>query len=213
MLHTIIDFIITNVAHYGYLGIFVMMFLESTFFPLPSELVLIPAGYLAFKGEMKIEWVIFWGTIGSIGGALFNYYLAKWLGRAFLLKYGKYVLVKEKTILDIEVFFKKHGSISTFTGRLIPVIRHYISLPAGIAKMHIGKFILYTAIGAGIWSAILTVLGFAIGHNEDLIKQYLNKIIIITLILVAFLIAGYMWLHRRKEKKLLATIKEVNPLP
>jgi membrane protein DedA with SNARE-associated domain len=199
MIDTILHSIVTYVAQFGYAGIFIMMFLESTFFPLPSEIVLIPAGYLAYQGEMDAGLVILYGTLGSIGGALFNYYLAKWLGRAFLLKYGKYMLIKEKTIINIEEFFKTHGSISTFSGRLIPVVRHYISIPAGIAQMNMTKFIAYTALGAGIWAAVLTILGYAIGHNQALLKEYLDHIIIATLVAVAVIVAVYVWLHRRKR--------------
>jgi membrane protein DedA with SNARE-associated domain len=195
----IIDFVMTNVAHFGYWGIFFMMFLESTFFPLPSELVLIPAGYLAYKGEMDLTLIIIYGTLGSIGGALFNYYLAMYLGRSFLLKYGKYVLVKEKTILRIEEFFKIHGAISTFSGRLIPVVRHYISIPAGIAQMNLVKFIAYTAFGAGIWAMVLTLLGYAIGNNEALINRYLHSIVLITLAILAVIVGIYMLYHRRKK--------------
>ena len=139
-MHAIIDWIVQTVGAFGYIGIFVMMLIESSIFPLPSEVVMIPAGYLCAKGEMNLVIVIVLGTLGSIAGALLNYYLAVKLGRKLILKYGHYVFFKPETLEKVEVFFKTHGSFSTFTGRLIPVIRHYISLPAGLARMNVWLF-------------------------------------------------------------------------
>jgi membrane protein DedA with SNARE-associated domain len=200
MLTNIINFIVETVGSLGYAGIFVMMFLESSFFPFPSEVVMIPAGYLAYKGEMNIYLVVLFGILGSLAGALFNYYFAIKLGRAFLMRYGKYILISEETILKMEDFFKKHGHISTFSGRLIPVVRQYISLPAGLAKMNIFVFSIYTSLGAGIWVIILTLLGYFLGGNESLIKEYLHTIIIVILILLAIL--GFWYYKKVKNKKL-----------
>ena len=185
MLSSIINFIVETVSSLGYFGIFIMMFLESSFFPFPSEVVMIPAGYLASKGEMNIYLVLLFGILGSLAGALFNYYFAIKLGRAFLLRYGKYILISEETILKMEEFFKNHGHISTFSGRLIPGVRQYISLPAGLARMNIFVFSLYTSLGAGIWVLILTILGYFLGNNQALVKEYLHIIVIVILILLA----------------------------
>ena len=201
MLTTVINFIVETVSSLGYAGIFIMMFLESSFFPFPSEVVMIPAGYLAYKGEMNMYLVILFGILGSLAGALFNYYFAIKLGRTFLMKYGKYILISEETILKMEDFFKKHGHISTFSGRLIPVVRQYISLPAGLARMNLFVFSLYTSLGAGIWVIILTLLGYFLGGNEALIKEYLHTIIVVILILLAIL--GFWYYKRVKNKKLL----------
>ena len=201
MLTTVINFIVETVSSLGYAGIFIMMFLESSFFPFPSEVVMIPAGYLAYKGEMNMYLVILFGILGSLAGALFNYYFAIKLGRTFLMKYGKYVLISEETILKMEDFFKKHGHISTFSGRLIPVVRQYISLPAGLARMNLFVFSIYTSLGAGIWVIILTLLGYFLGGNEALIKEYLHTIIVVILILLAIL--GFWYYKRVKNKKLL----------
>ncbi|MDD2292336.1 MAG: DedA family protein [Aliarcobacter sp.] len=201
MLTNIINFIVETVGSLGYTGIFIMMFLESSFFPFPSEVVMIPAGYLAYKGEMNIYLVVLFGILGSLAGALFNYYFAIKLGRAFLMRYGKYILISEETIEKMEEFFKKHGHISTFSGRLIPVVRQYISLPAGLARMNLFVFSLYTSLGAGIWVIILTLLGYFLGGNEDLIKEYLHTIIIVILILLAIL--AFWYYKKNKNKKLL----------
>lgn len=186
MLEPIVNYVVETVGALGYMGIFFMMFLESSFFPFPSEVVMIPAGYLAYKGEMNIYFAIFAGVSGSLAGALFNYYLAIKFGRVILLKYGRYVFIKEETIVKMENFFEKHGAISTFSGRLIPAVRQYISFPAGLAKMNLALFSLYTSLGAAIWVVILTLLGYYIGDNEALIKEYLRYIIISILLIIAF---------------------------
>ncbi len=194
----IVDFIVTTVGSLGYLGIFFMMLIESSFFPFPSEVVMIPAGYLAQKGEMNIFIVILMGILGSIAGALVNYYLAMHFGRAFLVRYGRWFFIKEETIVKTEEFFKNHGHISTFTGRLIPGIRQLISLPAGIAKMNLKVFITYTAAGAGIWMVVLTLLGYFIGQNEELIKEYLKIITISIVVLIVVGIYIYIKINRAK---------------
>ncbi len=140
-----------------------MMFLESSFFPFPSEVVMIPAGYLVFKGEMNAIIAVICGIAGSLAGALFNYYIALKFGRDFLIRYGKYVFFTESTMQKMEAFFIKHGPMSTFVGRLITIIRQYISLPAGLARMNLAKFCLYTSLGAGIWVIILTLIGYYAG--------------------------------------------------
>lgn len=199
MLHDIIDFIVQTVGNLGYIGIFLMMFLESSFFPFPSEVVMIPAGYLAYKGEMNLFLAILAGIAGSLAGALFNYYLALRFGRKFITKYGKYVLIKEETMQKMEDFFAKHGHISTFSGRLIPAVRQYISLPAGLAKMNLLKFSIYTSLGAGIWVLILALLGYFIGHNQALIAEYLRIIIIAILGFLAVFALFYVRLKLKKN--------------
>ena len=200
MLADIVNFIVDTVGSLGYIGIFIMMFLESSFFPFPSEVVMIPAGYLAYKGEMNIYIAIVVGILGSLAGALFNYYLAVKFGRRFLIKYGKYFFIKEETITKMEEFFKSHGHISTFSGRLIPAVRQYISFPAGLARMNLFIFCIYTSLGAGIWVIILTLLGYFLGGNEALIKEYLHYIVIIILILLAILA---FWYYRKTKKQAL----------
>lgn len=198
MLGDIVNFVVDTVGALGYPGIFLMMFLESSFFPFPSEVVMVPAGYLAYKGEMNIYIAILCGVAGSLAGALFNYYLAIKFGRKFLIKYGKYFFIKEETITKMEEFFKTHGHISTFSGRLIPAVRQYISFPAGLARMNLLIFSIYTSLGAAIWVVILTLLGYYLGDNEALIKEYLRYIIVAILGLLVIL--GF-WYYRRYKKK------------
>lgn len=201
-MYEIINWIVETVGMLGYAGIVIMMFLESSFVPFPSEVVMIPAGYLAFKGEMNLPIAILCGIIGSLGGALFNYYLAIKLGRPLLIRYGSYIMFNEETLSRMESFFNRHGHISTFIGRLIPVIRQYISLPAGLANMNLVIFSLYTGLGAGIWVIILALLGYYIGENEVLIKAYLHNIIVVLLLLCIIGAALYYWRYQKKQKRL-----------
>ena len=200
MIHDIAQTIVEYIGHMGYLGIFLLMFLESTFFPFPSEIIMIPAGYLAFKGEMNVYLVVLVGILGSVLGALFNYYLALYFGRKFILKYGKYVFIKEETLDKLEAFFTKHGELSTFNGRLIPGIRQLISLPAGLAKMNIVTFSIYSALGAGIWVIVLVALGYMLGSNEALISEYLHTATLITLASVVFITVFYVIRNKRKKE-------------
>lgn len=199
MLHDIVNFIVDTVADFGYIGIFIMMFLESSFFPFPSEVVMIPAGYLAAKGEMNLFYAIASGIFGSLAGAVFNYYLAKRFGRSFISKYGKYVLLKEETLEKMEDFFQKHGHISTFSGRLIPAVRQYISLPAGLAKMNIFVFSTYTSLGAGIWVLILALIGYFIGENQEAVSEYVKLATIVVLSLIAILVIFYIRIKLKED--------------
>lgn len=202
-LNEIVNFIVSTVGNMGYTGIVVLMFLESSFFPFPSEVVIPPAAYLASKGEMNLLLVVVAGIVGSLLGAIFNYYLALYLGRPFLLRYGKYFFISEKAINKAETFFELHGHISTFIGRLLPGIRQYISLPAGLAKMNIWLFSIFTALGAGIWVVVLAGLGYFFGINKELLREHLH---IVTICLVIFvIIVGFLYFiinyYQQKEKQ------------
>ena len=200
LFHALVVWLVAVVGALGYPGVVALMFLESSFFPFPSEVVLPPAGYLASRGEMNILAVILCGVAGSILGALFNYWIAiKW-GRKFFDKYGKYVFVSPETIDKAEAFFAKHGHISTFTCRLLPVIRQYVSLPAGIARMNLTKFVLYTGLGSAIWVTILSLLGYWIGFEMDNIGGILRKISIALAVFCLILVGCYI-LHYRKKRR------------
>lgn len=202
-MQTFIDFILHTVDGWGYWGIFFLMVIESSFIPFPSEIVIIPAGYLAHQGKMDMSMIIFCGIMGSLGGAFINYYLALFVGRRFLQKYGKYFFISEKNLDKSEEFFRKHGSFSTFTGRLIPVIRQLISIPAGLAKMNLLPFCIYTSLGAGIWVIILALLGYFIGHNETLLREYIHIIIVVLMVFIIIATVFYVIWNKKKAKKLL----------
>ncbi|EAI7262794.1 DedA family protein [Campylobacter lari] len=199
MLGDIIDFLLTLAKDWGYWGIIFLMFVESSFFPFPSEVVMIPAGYLAHQNELNFWLCLFCGTFGALLGALLNYYLCYFLGREVLLKICKYFGVNEAKFAQFEAFFNKHGEISTFSGRLIPGLRQYISLPAGLARMNLKKFIFYTSLGAGIWCLILLILGYILGKNEDLIKEYLHFVIIACIVFAAMIVAIYIYIQKKKK--------------
>ncbi len=200
MIGDIVNFIVQTVGEWGYIGIFAMMFLESSFFPFPSEVAMIPAGYLAYQGEMNLYLAIAIGIAGSLSGALFNYFLAIKYGRGFLIKYGKYFFISPQTISKVETFFKDHGHISTFSVRLIPAVRQYISFPAGLAKMDLKEFSFYTTLGAGIWVTILALIGYFVGQNETLIHQYTKEITVAVLLVLALGIGFYTIHHKKKQK-------------
>ena len=199
----LISWLVTTIGAMGYPGIFLLMAMESSVIPIPSELVMPPAGYLAQQGQMNAFIAILCGTAGSLVGAYINYFAARHLGRPLVLKYGRYVWISEKKFARVESFFLSHGEISTFIGRLLPVVRHLISLPAGLSGMNHLRFIIYTLLGAGIWVSVLTWIGYFIGENQELIKQelimhYSHKALIIVIICSAVLIAVYVLRHRRR---------------
>ncbi|KAF0220462.1 MAG: DedA family [Geobacteraceae bacterium] len=198
-MHEAINWLVTTIGAMGYPGIFLLMAMESSVIPIPSELVMPPAGYLAHQGEMNLWVAILCGTVGSLVGAYANYFAAHYLGRPLILKYGKYVWITEEKFAKVETFFHKHGEISTFIGRLLPVIRHLISLPAGLAGMHHWKFSLYTLLGAGIWCTVLTWIGYFIGREQALIMKYSHQAVVGVVIFSAGLIAAYVWRHKRKN--------------
>ncbi|MEK7668448.1 MAG: DedA family protein, partial [Gemmatimonadota bacterium] len=137
--------LVEGIGALGYPGIVLLMALESSVFPVPSELVMPPAGYLAARGEMNLLVALACGTVGSLLGAYANYVVASRLGRWVFVRYGRWVLLTERSLERTERFFSRHGEIATFVGRLFPVIRHLISIPAGIARLRLHRFFLYTA--------------------------------------------------------------------
>ena len=201
ILHTITTWIVQTVGHWGYPGIIIMMFLESSFFPFPSEVVVPPAGYLAARGDMSLALVILAGTGGSLLGALFNYWLAVLWGRPFFEKYGRYVFVSKESLDKADHFFAEHGHISTFIGRLLPGIRQYISLPAGITRMNLPLFTAFTGLGAGLWVIVLALVGYYIGNNQELVQHYLHQILVGITVFAVILVAGYVFLKRRLQRE------------
>ncbi|MBR1921625.1 MAG: DedA family protein [Kiritimatiellae bacterium] len=156
---------------WGLVFVFVFMAVESSFIPFPSEVVMIPAGFLAARGELALAPLpallaaVAVGVLGSLAGAFANYYFALWAGRPFLERYGKYFFVKPGPLARACEVFNRYGAATTFVCRLVPVIRQLISIPAGIARMPLGAFALFTGLGAGIWTAVLGVIGFLLGRS------------------------------------------------
>ena len=184
----------------GYPGIVFLMAVESSLVPFPSELVMPPAGYLIYEGKMAWPLVILAGTAGSMAGALFNYWVAFHFGRPFFLRYGKYFFLKPEHLDRADRFFARHGEITTFVGRLVPVVRQLISLPAGVARMPLGKFCLYTGLGAGIWVCVLTGVGYLVGRNADLLHSTLRNATLWSLTLAVALVVGYVRVRGRSRE-------------
>lgn len=199
MIHELAQSVVDLIFEWGYLGIFLLMAIESSFIPFPSEIVLIPAGYLASQEKMSLGMIMLSGVGGSLLGAFINYFLALFVGRKFLQRYGKYFFIKENALVKMDSFFAQHGHISTFIGRLIPGIRQLISIPAGLARMNLFLFTIFTTLGAGLWALILVLLGYYIGENEALIKEYLQQITFVVLI-VLLLIASWYTYHQKNKK-------------
>jgi len=200
MLAELTQWLVDTVLGLGYAGIFLLMAVESSFVPFPSEVVLIPAGYLVSKAEMHIGPVMLMAVLGSLTGALLNYYLARWLGMPLLRRYGRYVFVSEAALEKLERFFALHGHVSTFSGRLIPGIRQLISIPAGLARMKLAPFLCYTALGAGLWSLVLVLLGYFVGRNEALLHAYLKEITAGVTLSVVLLLVTYFYRFRKKRQ-------------
>jgi membrane protein DedA with SNARE-associated domain len=192
-------------GHLGYQGIVFLMALESSIVPIPSELVIPPAGILAARGEMNLLLVIIAGVVGSLLGAIICYWLAWLLGRAVILiladhKLARFLRITPAKVEKAEKFFLKYGSISIFIGRLLPVIRHLISIPAGFSKMNFGKFVLYTFLGSAIWVSVLAFGGYYLGAQiENIVNNF--KLIVEVLIVVVIIAALGYWLYRIKKNK------------
>lgn len=198
MIKEIAQTIVDLIFEWGYIGIFLLMTIESSFVPFPSEIVLIPAGYLVHQGELNLGMVMGAALGGSMLGAFINYFLALFLGRKILLRYGKYFFISKQSMEKMDSYFLKHGAISTFIGRLIPGIRQLISIPAGLSKMSLVTFSTYTALGAGIWALILVMLGYFIGENQEMIDNYLKQITIVVLVLLVLL--GFCYTYKNKKR-------------
>ena len=204
ILETIINWGLDLISEIGYLGITLLMTIESSFIPFPSEIVIPPAAYLAQQGEMNIFLVILSGIIGSLLGALINYFLAYTLGRKIIYsladsKILKFLLINKEKVVKAEKYFLKYGNFSTFIGRFIPAVRQLISIPAGFSKMNLKNFTLYTFLGSSIWVIVLAILGYAFGSNKELIAEYYEYISISFVVLSVILIIGLI--IKKKIKK------------
>jgi membrane protein DedA with SNARE-associated domain len=199
ILATFISAVLSAIESLGYIGIFLGMTIESSFIPFPSEVILIPAGALAAQGKMGILQIFVAGLLGTITGALINYFLALYLGRAtidlLIDKYGRFLFLTRTKLKHSDDYVKKHGEITTFIGRLIPVVRQLISLPAGFSKMKLSKFVLFTALGAGIWTLLLILLGYFYGST---ISSSIKLFSTFTFLLIA-LVSSLIYSNRKKS--------------
>jgi len=181
----------------SYVTIFLLMALESTFVPMPSEIVIPPAAWKAASGDLNVFMVVLVATAGAIIGASFNYFMSLWLGRPIVYafaesKVGKLFLLSKEKVMKAEAYFDDHGKSSTFIGRLVPGIRHLISIPAGLAKMDFKQFILFTAIGSTLWHAILAALSYFLYSQKEMFDKYMKEIsyglLVIGIVFIAYLV-------------------------
>ena len=197
-----VSFLLSIISEIGYVGIFLGMTIESSFFPFPSEIILIPAGALIAKGEMAFLPVFLASLLGSLAGAMINFFLALFIGRKttdFLIsKYGKFLFITKKGLKKSDDYFDKHGEVTTFIGRFIPGVRQLISLPAGFSRMNFFKFILFTGMGAGIWSLLLIYIGYFFGNNSAWLNENMSFVTLLVLLFSLIILIIYM-LHKRKN--------------
>lgn len=192
------------VNHINYGTVALLMAVESTFIPFPSELIVPPAAYKAAQGELNIYLVVMFATLGALIGSMFNYILARWVGRKVIYaladtRLARLFMIEPKSVQKAEDYFVKHGNISTFIGRLVPAVRHLISIPAGLARMPIKNFVLYTFLGAGMWNIILATLGYYI--PKDLIEKYFKEISYVMWGLGILLVIYLVFIAFFKKKK------------
>ena len=194
-------------ANTNYFSITALMAAESSILPVPSEMVIPPAVFVALEPDSKLNifLIILFGTLGALIGASFNYFMSMWLGRYVIYKFadsklGKIFLLSSEKVKKTEKFFNDHGKTSTFVGRFIPVIRHLISIPAGLAKMNYLSFILFTALGAGLWNCCLALLGYLAHGQQDIINKYSHELSYVFIGLGAILILWLIWKTAKKSK-------------
>lgn len=187
-------FVITTISNLGYAGIVLLMAIESACIPLPSEIIMPFAGYLVFKGEMQLWAVALAGAVGCVLGSFVAYYAGAWGGRPFVEKYGKYILISHHDLAMADRWFQRHGDITIFVGRLLPVIRTFIAFPAGISRMAMGRFVIYTFVGSYIWCWGLAWVGLKLGQNWNTLGVYFHRF---DAAIGVILLIGLIWYVRR----------------
>ncbi len=195
----IMNFITSIISSSGYFGIFLMMILESMIFPVPSEAIMPFAGFLIAEGKFTFLYVFIVSSFGSLVGSLISYYIGLFGANTFIPKYGKYFLLNQDHLKWTSSWFERNGSKAVFISRFIPVVRHLISIPAGIAKMDLKKFILYTFIGASIWNMFLAFIGFKLKQNWELLHKYSKQLDIIVIALILLFLIYHFIKHIRKK--------------
>ena len=200
ILKPIIDFVISFISSLGYPGIFLLMILESALIPIPSEIIMPFSGFLVSKGTFDPISVVLAGTFGNLVGSILTYYLGIKAGRAFILKYGKYILFKKSHLEFTEELFEKYGDKISFFCRLLPAVRTYISLPCGVGKANFVKFSIYTFLGSLIWNSMLTYIGILLGNNWKNIDKYAIYLDIVAACVIVGFIIWFVVMVRRRNK-------------
>lgn len=201
ILRPLAEFITSVISSLGYGGIFFLMILESALIPIPSEIIMPFSGFLVSSGKLGSVGVILAGSLGNLVGSVITYYLGIRLGRAFLIKYGKYILFRVHHLVWTEQLFQKYGDKISFVGRLLPGVRTYISLPAGIGKSNFSKFVVYTLVGSIIWNSLLTYGGIQLGRSWQHIDKYSGYLDIIAVVATAVFIVWIVYNNTRNRRK------------
>ncbi|MBI5729126.1 MAG: DedA family protein [Candidatus Magasanikbacteria bacterium] len=193
--------VVGTISFLGYGGIFLLMLLESSGVPVPSEVIMPFSGFLVFKGQLTLIAIVLVGTLGNVAGSLLAYWIGHRGGRPLIEKYGKYILISKHDLDLADRWFLNYGPLTVFFGRLLPVVRTYISFPAGIAKMNLKKFIIYTTLGALPWVWLFGWLGVKMGANWENIRATLHNFDISIALLVVVAVGWYVWRHLKNKKK------------
>lgn len=201
LIESIFNVVIGIIEFLGYWGIGIGMAIESMCIPLPSEIILPLGGYLASTGKISFWGAVLAGTFGGLIGSIVCYYIGAYAGRPFIIKYGKYVLIREHEFDKADRWFRKYGNAAVFTGRLLPIVRTFISLPAGIAKVSFWKFIFYTILGSFPWSVALTYGGYVLGNNWMQLRSNLHYFNYAVALILIILVALYLKKHFAKKQK------------
>jgi len=194
--------ILNLVSDLGYLGIFIMTLIEGTLIPIPNEITLIPAGFLVVQGKFTFWILLLVAALGNVLGSMLSYYIALRYGRSLLLRYGKYMFFDENKLKKMEAFFSKHGAFSVFIGRITPGLKHFISFPAGLAKMKLWFFAFYSISGGTIWVLFLIFLGMILGHNKERLYQYMDNINIVIISIISLTVIFYVWRNKRRKTEI-----------
>jgi len=202
LIETLAHFVISIISSLGYLGVFLAMTLEAACIPLPSEIIMPFAGFLVYKGEMNLLLVGLVGALGDLAGSLLAYWVGARGGRTMVEKYGKYLLISESDLDLADRWFTNYGKGTVFFARFVPVVRTFISLPAGISRMKLSTFALYTFLGVLPWSLMLTYIGFKMGENWSTLAVYFHKA---DLLIGVIIIIGIVWYVRRHIRHLKKT--------
>lgn len=193
------QFVVHMISSLGYAGVFFAMAIESACIPLPSEIILPFTGYMVFSGHFGFWQATVAATLGNLFGGLIAYYVGVWGGRPFLQKYGRYFFINKRELAWTERLFERHGEMTVFIGRMLPIVRTFISLPAGIARMNPLKMATYTMIGAFLWCALLIFVGQKLGENWDSLKPYFHRADVVVGGLIVLIVTYVFWKRRRRR--------------
>ena len=199
MLDWLVDFLVRYLGQYGAWGVLVGMAIESACIPLPSEVILPFGGFLAAQGRMTLTTAVVAGVTGGMIGSVLSYYLGVWLGRDLLLKYGRYVLIGRHEFAAAEAWFVRHGEWAVLIARLLPGVRTFISLPAGMARMHFGRFFAYSLVGSVPWTIALCYAGFQLGEHWEVLRPWMHRFDLVIIIAGLAAIGAFLWWRLRKR--------------